>query len=61
MLGLKAPGKDEHGDFLFLLQMNMCTVVFLHLSGPSVRRHCVYKALIRSSLADEACFTLEEL
>lgn len=33
MLGLKAPSKDEHGDFLFLLQMNTYTVIFLHLSG----------------------------
>lgn len=40
MLGLKVPSKDERGDF-FLLQMNMCTVVFLHLSGISILRQCL--------------------
>lgn len=38
LLGLRAPCKDEHGDIYiyFLLQMNVCTVVFLHLPGISV-------------------------
>lgn len=61
MVGLKAPSKDEHGDFFF-----SPTAEHVHCSFSSSiwdqRLEAVFIGTdTLSLLADEACFTLEEL